>query len=154
PGNGPRFRERRMPMPHDDPLYGGHTSDDVASPAELEPLRRRLLADGADWRVEVAASAAFPPPVGGFGRRAQGKLAAARPGGLEPETAIHGTSTQDTAPDPRARPPKSSVRKAPQSSVKGSSDMMTNRMTSRTRGLWAGIAAIAVVALLAVVFSV
>jgi hypothetical protein len=137
-------------MPNDGPLNDDHTSDDGASPAELESLRWRLLADGVDWRVEFAASAAFLQQVEEFGRAAtQGELAAARPGAFEPETAIHETSTQDTAPNPQARPPKPSVRKAPQSSVKGSRDMMTSRM----RGLWAGIAAIAVVALLAVVFS-
>jgi hypothetical protein len=137
-------------MPHDDPF---HASDDGSSPAELEALSQRLLADGADWRVELAASAAFLQQVEEFGRAAaQGQLAAARPGAFEPATAIHETSTQDSAPDPQARPPKSSVRKAPQSPVKGSRDMMTSKMTSRTRSLWAGIAAIVVVALLAGVF--
>jgi hypothetical protein len=148
-------------MPHDDPLHDDHASDDGDSPAGLESLRRRLLADGADWRVEFAASAAFLQQVEEFGRAAtQGEVAAARPGALEPETAIHETSTQDAAPDSRARPSTPSVTKTPQSSVhssvKGSRDMKTSwttsRMSSRMRSLWAGIAAIIVVALLAGVF--
>jgi hypothetical protein len=108
---------------------------------EAQTMHRRLIAEGRLWQRRLPATQRLI-------ERAQR---------LTMSQALDGPQKQPPTMQPLA---PTDYRAAPRSLVKGSRDMMTNWETSRTpgrtpgrmRSLWAGLAAIVVVALLAGVF--
>jgi hypothetical protein len=104
-------------------------SDAERVTSDVQSIHRRLIAEGQLWRRRLPATQRLI-------ERSQ-RLTMSR-----------ALASPDTPQQITRRLAPTRGRRAPQSSVKGSRDMGTSRM----RSLWAGIAAIVVVALLAVVF--
>jgi BNR/Asp-box repeat protein len=112
---------------------------------EAQSIHRQLVAEGQLWQRRLPATQRLIERT----QRLTMNRALASPDMPQP-------TMQPLAPTDTREAPQSLPQSLPQSFVKGSHDMMasqeTNRAANRMRSLWAGLAAIVVVALLAGMF--